>query len=228
MVLLTLALVGGVLVLFALEGVVCVLMAFPIATALALLGAILGRAIALRTVEPPSHTGMVAVFLPLAVFLEPGRGPAPLQEVVTSVEIAAAPDRVWNTVIAFPELPPPTEWIFRAGVAAPLRAHLDGSGVGAVRYCEFTTGAFVEPITRWEPGRVLGFDVTKNPPPMAEFESVLRRVYAQHLDGYFQAVRGEFDLIPLPDGRTRLEGHTWYRNEMYPQVYWDGIADRVH
>jgi uncharacterized membrane protein YhaH (DUF805 family) len=225
-VLLTLILVGGVLILFALEGVVCVTMAFPIAATLAILGAILGRAIALKTVEPPSRTGMAAVLLPLAVFLEPARGPAPVQEVVTSVEIAAPPDQVWSTVIAFPELPPPTEWIFRVGVAAPLRAHLDGSGVGAVRYCEFTTGAFVEPITRWEPGRVLGFTVTKNPPPMAEL-SPYRRVYAPHVDGYFRAVRGEFDLIPLPGGRTRLEGHTWYRNEMYPQVYWDGIADRV-
>ncbi|HEX4560266.1 MAG TPA: SRPBCC family protein, partial [Gemmatimonadales bacterium] len=225
-VLLTVALVGGVLVLFALEGVVCVLMAFPIAAVLALLGAVLGRIIALRTSEPPSHTGLAAVMLPLALFLEPARGPAPVQEVVTSVEIDASPDRVWHTVVAFPELPPPSEWVFRAGVAAPLRAHLEGSGVGAIRYCEFTTGAFVEPITRWEPGRVLGFSVTRNPPPMREM-SPYRRVYAQHLDGYFRATRGEFDLIPLPGGRTRLEGHTWYRNEMYPQVYWDPIADRV-
>jgi len=225
-VVLTLALVGGVLTLFALEGIVCIVMAFPIAAAVALVGAVLGRAIALRTTEPPSRTGVVAALLPLVVFLEPAPGPAPVQEVVTSVEISAPPDRVWQTVIAFPELPPPTQWIFRACVAAPLRAHLDGSGVGAIRYCEFTTGAFVEPITRWEPGRVLGFDVTKNPPPMAEM-SPYRKVYAQHLDGYFRAIRGEFDLIPLPGGRTRLEGHTWYRNEMYPQAYWDGIADRV-
>jgi hypothetical protein len=73
---------------------------------------------------------------------------------------------------------------------------------------------------------VLGFSVTKNPPPMTEM-SPYRRVYAQHLDGYFRATRGEFDLIALPGGRTRLEGHTWYRNEMYPQVYWDVIADQV-
>lgn len=225
-VLLTLALVGGVLILFALEGAFCVALAFPIAGAVALVGAVLGRAVALKTGEPPSHTGVVAALLPLAVFLEPVRGPAPIQEVVTTVEIAAPPEAVWKTVIAFPELPPPTEWIFRAGVAAPLRAHLDGSGVGAIRYCEFTTGAFVEPITTWEPGRVLGFDVTHNPPPMAEM-SPYRKVYAQHLDGYFRAVRGEFDLVALPGGRTRLEGHTWYRNDMYPQPYWNAIANGV-
>src|SRR2546426_10194380 len=63
------------------------------------------------------------------------------------VDIAAPPQTVWRNVITFPDLPPPSERLFRIGVAAPLRARLDGSGVGAIRYCDFTTGSFVEPIT---------------------------------------------------------------------------------
>jgi hypothetical protein len=225
-VLLTVILAGGVLLLFALEGMFCIAMAFPIAGLVALVGAALGRWIAIRTSEPPVATGAAALVLPLLVMLEPVRAPAPLREVVTAVEIAAPPEQVWKTVVAFPELPPPTEPLFRAGVAAPLRAHIDGSGVGAIRYCEFTTGAFVEPITRWDEPHVLGFDVTNNPPPMAEL-SPYRKVYAPHLEGYFEATRGEFELVALPGGRTRLVGHTWYRMEMYPQVYWDGVADRI-
>src|SRR5688500_19299188 len=58
------------------------------------------------------------------------------------------PEVVWRHVVTFPELPPPTELMFRAGVAAPTRARIEGSGVGAVRYCDFTTGSFVEPIDR--------------------------------------------------------------------------------
>lgn len=225
-VLLTVALAGGVMILFALEGIVCIAMAFPIAVIVALVGAALGRWIAIRTSEPPVATGAAALVLPLLVLAEPVRTPAPLREVVTAVEIAAPPEQVWQTVVAFPALPPPTEPLFRAGVAAPLRAHIDGTGVGAIRYCEFTTGAFVEPITRWDEPHVLGFDVTKNPPPMAEF-SPYRKVYAPHLDGYFEATRGEFELEALPGGHTRLVGHTWYRMEMSPQIYWDGLADRI-
>jgi hypothetical protein len=41
-----------------------------------------------------------------------------------------------------------------------------------------------------------------------------------HLDGYFRATHGEFRLIPLPDGRTRLEGRTRYVVDMFPQPYW--------
>lgn len=225
-VLLTVAILGLVLVLFALEGILCIAMAFPIAALAALAGAILGRAIAMKSSESGVSTGMAALVLPLVVLVEPNRAPPPLREVVTTVEIAAPPAQVWKTVVAFPELPPPTEAIFRAGVAAPIRAHIDGAGIGATRYCEFTTGAFVEPITTWDEPRVLAFDVTKNPPPMNEL-SPYRRVYAPHLEGYFQATKGEFELVALPDGRTRLVGHTWYRMAMYPQIYWDGMADRI-
>jgi hypothetical protein len=41
-----------------------------------------------------------------------------------------------------------------------------------------------------------------------------------HLDGYFGATHGEFRLVPLPGGRTRLEGRTSYTVDMFPQGYW--------
>ena len=65
---------------------------------------------------------------------------------------------VWPRVIAFAPMDAPRDLIFRAGVAYPVRAYIDGAGVGATRYCVFSTGAFVEPITRWEPGVALAFD----------------------------------------------------------------------
>jgi hypothetical protein len=139
--------------------------------------------------------------------------------VVTVVEIAAPPEVVWRHVVAFPDLPPPSEPLFRAGVAAPMRARIEGTGVGAVRYCDFTTGSFVEPITVWQVGRVLAFDITAQAPPMREF-SPYGAVNPPHLDGYFRATHGEFRLSPLPGGRTRLEGRTTYTVDMFPQVYW--------
>ena len=39
-------------------------------------------------------------------------------------------------------------------------------------------------------------------------------------------------MIPLPGGRTRLEGTTWYENRMYPVAYWrmwsDTVIHRIH
>src|SRR5438309_1778052 len=158
-VLIALVLAGGTLLLFAAEGGVCLAMAFPIAALVAILGGLLGRAIAVHGAEPPSRVGLAALLAPLLVAVEPPAS-APPREVVTVVEIAAPPDVVWRSVVTFPEVPPPTEAVFRVGVAAPLRARIQGRGVGAVRYCDFTTGSFVEPITRWEENRVLGFAIT--------------------------------------------------------------------
>ena len=103
--------------------------------------------------------------------------------------------------------------------------------MGAVRRCEFSTGAFVEPVNVWEPPRRLAFDVESQPPPMHEL-SPYRHVHPPHLDGYLRCQRGEFRLVALPGGRTRLEGSTWYEFEMYPQDYWtmwsDACIHRIH
>ena len=208
---------GGALVLFALEGAMCIAMAVPFAVVVAWPGAVLGRLIARRETFVPTSAGMV-LLVPLVVSVEPRRSP-PSHEVLTIVEIAAAPEVVWRHVVTFPDLPPPTEMLFRAGVAAPTRARIEGRGVGAIRYCDFTTGSFVEPITAWEENRLLAFDITAQAPPMKEL-SPYRNVNPPHLDGYFRATHGEFRLIPLPDGRTRLEGRTRYVVDMFPQPYW--------
>jgi hypothetical protein len=95
----------------------------------------------------------------------------------------------------------------------------------------FSTGAFVEPITRWEPGRRLSFDVTEQPRPLQEW-SPYANVAPPHLDGYFRSRRGEFRLVALPDGRTRLEGSTWYEMRLQPAAYWilfgDAFISRIH
>lgn len=212
---------AGALTIFALEGVICIAMAWPIALLVALPGAVLGRTMATRGVHASSGTGM-ALVIPLLVGIEPRVSP-PSHEVLTVLEIAAPPEVVWRHVVTFPDLPPPTEWLFRTGVAAPTRARLDGRGVGAIRYCDFTTGTFVEPITAWEENRLLAFDITSQAPPMTEL-SPYPDVRPPHLDGFFRSTHGEFRLTPLAGGRTRLEGRTTYVVDMFPQVYWTAPA----
>ena len=206
---------AGTLVVFALEGVICVAMALPLAWGIAWPGVVLGRVMAQR--HTPNGSAL-ALLVPLFLGVEPRPTP-PMHEVVTVVEIAAPPEVVWRHVVVFPELRPPTEWLFRAGVAAPTRARIEGHGIGAIRYCDFTTGSFVEPITAWQENQLLAFDITVQAPPMNEM-SPYRDVHPPHLDGYFRATHGEFRLTPLPGGRTRLEGRTAYVVDMFPQVYW--------
>jgi uncharacterized membrane protein YhaH (DUF805 family) len=225
-------LAAGLMFVVAAEGAICLLMAMPLVLPVGMFGAYMGRAIALRGQQsmPPALFALLA--LPVASALEPSHATGrALHEVVTVVEIQAAPERVWPHVVAFQPITEPLDLVFRLGIAAPLSARLDGQGVGATRYCEFSTGAFVEPITAWEPARRLAFDVVRSPSPLREL-SPYSNVSPPHLDGYLRSRRGEFRLVPLPGGRTRLEGHTWYELEMAPEGYWQLLSDylihRIH
>jgi uncharacterized membrane protein YhaH (DUF805 family) len=228
---LSIVLSGLAILLFAFEGIICLAMLFPIAGGMGLLGGLVGYAMGALTASRGTNLTFVLVFLPLLAGAESLRRPTPLYEVVTTIDIDAPPQQVWPHVIGFSELPAPDPWYFKLGIAYPQRATIEGSGVGAVRRCEFSTGAFVEPITIWDPPRRLAFNVASQPPPMHEL-SPYRHVHPPHLDGYLRCQRGEFRLIPLPDGRTRLEGSTWYEFEMYPQDYWtlwsDACIHRIH
>jgi hypothetical protein len=229
-VLMTLACVGGVLLVTASEGALCLLMAAPLGIGIGAMGAALGRRIALRD-RSLANALMAVMVLPFSATLDARRPASDLREVQSAVEIAAPPDVVWRNVIAFPPLPAPSELVFRAGVSYPVRAEISGQGVGAVRRCVFSTGAFVEPITRWEPGRRLSFDVDSQPRPLQEW-SPYAQVSAPHLDGYFRSRRGEFRLVALANGHTRLEGSTWYEMKLQPAAYWvlygDAIIHRIH
>jgi hypothetical protein len=220
---------GGAILLFAVEGFLCVAMAAPVAFILAFLGSLLGRAVAsqVRT----AHAGLALLALPVFASAEMLRPSSPLLEVLTAVDIDAPAERAWRNVVAFAEIPEPKEWYFRYGIAYPSRARIEGSGIGAVRYCDFSTGSFIEPITTWEPPSRLAFEVRAQPATMKEL-SFYRNVNAPHLLQSLRVRRGEFRIIPLSPHRVRLEGRTWYEIDMYPHAYWalwsDALIHRIH
>lgn len=225
---------GGLLII-GLEGAVCIAMAAPIMLPLGILGALVGRAVALQRNSDVlrNDKGMIGclLVLPLLAGAEGYIAPQREFEVLSVVEIAAPVEHVWQCVVSFPKITEDPEWFFIWGISCPQGARIDGQGVGAIRYCDFTTGSFVEPVTVWDPPRVLAFDVTKQPDPMTEL-SPYRHIHPPHLDGSFLSTHGEFRLIPLADGRTRLEGRTWYQLEIYPHSYWtlwtDWLIHKIH
>jgi hypothetical protein len=226
---LSLLIAGAVVVGFALEGLLCLAMSLP----LVLLGSILGAATGClvernRRGGGLAPTAAAVAMLPVALILESLGSPLPaeLSPVESSIGVNAPAEIVWSHVIAFPPLPAPSEWLFRAGVAAPLAATMDGEGAGAVRRCNFTTGSFVEPIEIWDPPRELTFSVASSPDPMREW-TIWDGPRQPHLNGYLESVRGQFVLEPLPGGRTRLFGRTWYRTNMVPERYWRLWADPI-
>jgi uncharacterized membrane protein YhaH (DUF805 family) len=234
-------LIGIALLSLGREGLMCLLMAVPLALPFAIAGGLVARSILERRnsiVAPPTYAACVAI-LPLmlmmfaehAADLEP-----PVLSVTTSITIDAPVSTVWRNVIAFPPLAPPKEWLFRAGIAYPTSGQIVGSGPGATRYCHFSTGDFVEPITVWDEDRLLAFNVSSQAPAMRELTpwNLTRwKITPAHIErNYMSSRHGQFRMVALSNNRTLLEGTTWYQNYFWPQVYWrkwsDAIVHRIH
>ena len=218
----------------ALEGLVCLIMASPIIAFLGFFGALVGYVIQARpwlSDQALTCSLVMVLILPSLMAAERAKEPEPtVRAIDTEVIIDAPPAKVWPLVLSFPPLAEPDEWLFRTGIAYPQRARIDGAGVAAVRYCIFSTGTFVEPIEAWQPPSLLRFRVTEQPEPMLEWSP--HAIHPPHLDHCLQSHKGQFLLQPLPDGRTRLVGTTWYSNRMWPESYWnlwsDYIIHRIH
>ncbi len=226
------------MVTLGLEGLGCLFMCAPLWFLFALLGTVLAYPVhyAMWSGYPefqrfrgfPVVGLLILLALPLWMGAEKVRPPTPpLVAVTSTVDIDAPSDVVWRHVISFPDLSPPSDWTFKLGAAYPIHAVIDGHGPGAIRRCVFSTGAFIEPITIWDENKLLAFDVTQSPPSMQEVNPFWSDIHPAHLEGYFNSRHGQFKLIDLGNGHTRLEGTTWYENNMFPAAYWQLWSDHI-
>ena len=121
---------------------------------------------------------------------------------------------------------------FKTGLAYPLRARLVGAGVGAVRHCEFTTGAFVEPITVWDAPHRLAFDVIasrrryrsgvllarRRRAPRRLLPHVARRVQTHCARGRTDTARRPYLVHPRHASGDVLDGDRRHHPARYPHA----------
>lgn len=218
----TLALACGILILFNTEGIVCILMASPFVAVFVFIGTLIGYKIQKRNRDQVVKMfSLNLLVIPLLMtaeseFFERESGEI---EVKTSIVINASKEVVWDNVVKFPDIPAPTEWIFRTGIAYPTSSKIIGTGEDAIRYCEFTTGSFVEPIEIWDEPNHLQFSVREQPIPLK------RMIYEKsevpgNMYKYFVSNKGQFRLTKIGENQVLLEGTTWYYHKIRPVSYW--------
>ena len=210
------------LVMLALEGIFCILLAAPLGALVAVAGGALGRAAALAGQRRGKPLMSVAL-LPAVFALEAAMPPALPIAVHETIDISAPPSAVWHALTSSDPIASPPGLIAQAGFAYPVRGRLIGAGVGAERLGEFSTGTARERVTAWTPGRRLAFTILTQPPVMEEM-SPYRRVHAPHVSGYFETTSTSFELEPLPGGGTRLTVRASHVLRLDPVLYWEPMA----
>lgn len=211
-----------VLVMLALEGLVCILFAAPLGWGVAVAGGALGREAAL-VVHRPGKPLMSVAILPAVFAFEAAMPPAVPITMQQTIDIAASPSDVWGALTSSDPIASSPGLVGQAGLAYPIRGRLIGQGVGAERVGEFSTGTARERITEWAPGRKLAFTVLSQPPAMEEM-SPYRRVHAPHVSGYFETAQTSFEMQGLPGGGTRLTARATHVLRMDPVLYWEPVA----
>lgn len=217
-------LLGGLsLVAAALEGVLCIVMAAPLAIPVAWVGALLGQSIARLGRRPARHTLSGFALLPIVFATEHAFPPMTTFETYQTIGVNAPPAMVWNAIVKMDTIDEPLALPFRLGVAYPLRGEVLGEGVGATRRGEFSTGIAIERVTEWIFGQRLAFVVENDVPAMQEI-SPYREVHAPHAVGYFRTTLTSFELARRPDGGTEIIERTFHQLKLDPAYYWLPMA----
>lgn len=190
------------------EGIVCIVIAFPLLYIFILTGVLVGR-VWFR----PKVSKLRLTIFPLLALLTLGEMAyhSEKQAVVTDeILIRATPDKVWPNVLAFSEIPDsPDYWIFRLGLPYPTTTTNGGNFVGADRQCMFSDGIVIkERVAEFVPQEKLTFDIIEQPKHPEAY-------------GHINLHRGQFVLRDNRDGTTTLFGSSWYTLHVRPRWYFD-------
>jgi hypothetical protein len=191
------------------EGWICVVMFTPIALVASTLGGTAAGLIAhYGRARRSKDASLVCVMcLPLLIsYLEPQfLSQWDLRSVESVIDIQAPAATVWRNIERVPRISPaelPSSWSHAIGFPNPVEATLSEEGVGGVRHATFEGGVlFIETIDAWEPQRRLGFSIR------AQTDQIPPTTLDEHVTvggRFFDVLRGEYVLEPLPGGKTRL------------------------
>lgn len=201
------------------EGAVCLAMAAPLVFGVIGITAFLIRIFSGGVGAGRGQVSCCALLIGLSPLLwepaakQPGwQDRRPLEEVSSAIDVAAAPDAVWQALAA-----PPRD-LFAAPLPGFLRLRLtagpravrgDGLQLGATRQVRLDNDLYRATVRRSEPGQKVTFAITEEA-AVAPGEQVAL---------WLRFVEVEFQLSDLGGGRTRLTQRTRYRRLLDPGFY---------
>jgi hypothetical protein len=129
---------------------------------------------------------------------------APAETVETAVVLPVTPERAWDALLFYEDVPGDPPPMFRLGMPRPLYSRGSVGRVGDEKACVYDKGRLVKRVTEIDPGKQLSFKVIEQ-----GFET-----HAMRLSG------GSFRFERAGPGHTRVTLATQYVPHMRPRWCW--------
>ena len=201
----TLLLLSSVLLIFALEIIICIILALPIFLPLSTAGGVLAvwAFRRLQAGQVQLHLTLV-LLLPYFVTAIENQFPNPvsLRTVENQIVINAPAEVVWQQITSVPAIQPEEHHpsLFHLiGVPKPVQAMLPAEQVGAVRRSAYEGDLyFAEVVTALQPGHSYRFTIDLDPqrPPVWPWSEIDGR--------YFALLDGRYRIEPLSENQVIL------------------------
>lgn len=199
------------LIMFGIEGFVCVLMLLPIFIFTVWLGYYLSKKLKLK-VDKDSQKLLVSL-LPLIVLLGAGQIEKAIDlkpqkiEIVSSKLLEYTPDIVFDEVKSMEKLDAEKSLLMKLGLPSPIKCELKADTVGALRYCVFENGEIIAQLTKYEKGKILEMDVVEY--------TLTGRHWFKFIDANYT-----FEEI---NGITKITRTSSYTSILKPRFYWEPL-----
>lgn len=209
-----------VLIVFGMEGAICIIMAIPfIAVAM-----FIGYAIGLLIGNLDRKRYLSSVFLVL-LFVNPAsfifdQYVKPIQQTVsTEIVINSSQEEVWKLLSSKITFNQPEFLIFQKGVSYPKSIELAQKNGNPIYQCITNNDVLELNISEFSPNRKVKFSLAEQTVPMKEV-SPYDEIDAKHLHDYFIVNFGEISLEKLGENKTKIIAKTDYSYKIAPKWYW--------
>lgn len=220
------------LIIFAFEGMWCIIMTLPLGFLMQWIGSVIGHAVVTRIRKPRQLAISLLILHPLFSFIEPHLPQSPDVKTPSYSLIVYAPkEQVWELIthkIAFNE---PSNLFLKFGVSYPISTEFIETEKRQYLKCDYSNGSAKLWIDSLNAQDILRFTLSETPAPMKEL-SFYKEVHAPHLHGNFEVFYGEFKLTTIDEHSTKITATTSYRHHIKPGIYWqqwsDYLINKVH
>jgi len=193
----------GVVMFFALEAAICIVMAAPVFLGLSTTGGLIAFALFRKQDAKRSPVTLAVLILPYLLSPLESQLPEPnaIRLVHTEIVIDAPESSVWANIARVARIQANEQsfsLLHLIGLPKPVEATLSFDGVGGVRHASFDNGlTFIETVDAWQPNKHIAFSIKPDMPTTSNpFNAIGGR--------YFDVLDGSYTIERVPGGKIKL------------------------